>query len=83
VYDLVWYLGDPTWLEPNETLLANALRQSGPACLAAEVEGWKRVVVGRLSEAPWDGVKGDVERFLERPTEVWMVERDAVLDVVA
>jgi predicted nucleotidyltransferase component of viral defense system len=83
VYDLVWYLSDPTWPEPNETLLTNALRQSGPAYPPAEVEGWKSALVRRLGEAPWDGVKADVERFLERPTEVWMVEREAVLGVMA
>jgi hypothetical protein len=83
VYDLVWYLSDPTWPEPNEVLLTNALRQSGPAYLAGEAEGWRSALVRRLSETPWDGVKWDVERFLERPTEVWMVERDAVLSIMA
>jgi hypothetical protein len=83
VYDLVWYLSDPTWPEPNEVLLTNALRQSGPAHLAGEVEEWRSAVVRRLSEAPWDGVWTDVERFLERPTEVWMVEREAVLGIMA
>ena len=28
VYDLVWYLSDPTWPEPNEELLLNALPTS-------------------------------------------------------
>ena len=28
VYDLVWYLSDPTWPEPNEELLLNALTTS-------------------------------------------------------
>ncbi len=83
VYDLAWYLSDPTWPEPNETLLANALRQSGPANLAGEVEGWKSALVRRLGKAPWDGVKTDVERFLERPADAWMVEREAVLSIMA
>jgi len=83
VYDLVWYLSDPTWPEPNEVLLTNALRQSGPAYLAAEVEGWKSALVRRLGATSWDGVKADVERFLERPTEVWMVERETVLSIMA
>ena len=83
VYDLMWYLSDPTWPEPNEILLSNALRQSGPAYLVAEVEAWRRALVRRLGGAPWDGVKADVERFLERTTDVWMVERETVLSVMA
>ncbi len=83
VYDLTWYLSDPTWPEPNEVLLTNALRQSGPAYPGAEVGGWKSALVRRLREAPWGGVKMDVERFLERPTEVWMVEQETVLGVMA
>src|SRR5660397_205479 len=55
VYDLAWYLSDPTWPEPNEVLLTNTLQQSGPAHLAVEVAGWKSALVHRLSEAPWEG----------------------------
>jgi len=29
VYDLIWYLGDPTWPPPNIELLNNALHQTG------------------------------------------------------
>ena len=83
MYDLAWYLSDPTWPEPNEVLLTNTLQQSGPAHLAVEVAGWKSALVHRLSEAPWESVKTDVERFLERPAEAWMVEREAVLDIMA
>ena len=39
-------------------------------------------LVRRLREAPWEGVKTDVERFLERPAEAWMVEHETVLGVI-
>ena len=29
LYDLLWYLGDPTWPPPNLTMLNHALRQTG------------------------------------------------------
>jgi len=35
IYDLVWYLSDPGWPEPNEVLLAGALRQAGMTGLAS------------------------------------------------
>lgn len=83
VYDLVWYLSDLSWPEPNEVLLANALRQSGQSYLANEVGGWRRALVRRLRDAAWDGVLADVERFLERPAEAWMVDRETVLGAMA
>jgi hypothetical protein len=81
VYDLVWYLSDPEWPEPNAELLANALRQAGQEDLS-EPDAWQPALAGRLREAPWDGVPTDVERFLERPEDCWMLERDTVLSVL-
>ncbi len=82
VYDLVWYLSDPTWPEPNEILLGNALRQAGMESVAGDSLAWKRALCQRLTEVPWGGVLRDVERFLERPEDVWMLERDSVLTVL-
>lgn len=82
VYDLVWYLSDPTWPEPNEILLGNALRQAELDTLAGNSRAWKLALCRRLTEVPWDGVLRDVERFLERPEDVWMLERESVLTVL-
>ena len=82
VYDLVWYLSDPSWPEPNEVLLANALRQAGRPDLASSADVWQRALVRRVGSASWDGVLSDVARFLERPADAWMLERDTVLGVI-
>lgn len=83
VYDLVWYLSDPEWPDPNKLLLQNALEQSGLPEPATKAHDWQGSLVHRLAETPWDGVRSDVERFLERPADIWMVEKKAVLDVLA
>jgi len=81
VYDLVWYLSDPGWPGPNEVLLANACAQAGRPELAHD-DAWKSALYARLSEAPWDHVLTDVERFLERDADRWMLERETVLGVM-
>ncbi len=81
VYDLVWYLSDPSWPEPNEVLLANACAQAGRPELAND-GAWKSALSARMSEAPWDHVLTDVERFLERDADRWMLERETVLGVL-
>ena len=83
VYDLVWYLSDPTWPEPNEELLLNACRQANRLDLAGEDGAWRDALVSHLRGAPWDHVMSDAQRFLERPEDAWMLERDTVLSVLA
>jgi hypothetical protein len=65
VYDLLWYLSDPTWPAPNVVLLQNALRQTGWAGPEVSAENWRGLVRGRLEALPWDQVVTDVRPFLE------------------
>lgn len=81
IYDLVWYLANPQWPEPNEALVAGALAQSGREDLIGE-RRWRAAVVQRVATADWTKVLPDVERFLERPTDRWMLERETVLSVL-
>ena len=81
VYDLVWYLSNPRWPEPNEALLAGALTQAGREDLIPG-QRWKAALIERVSAADWAPVPPDVERFLERPGDRWMLERDTVVSVL-
>jgi len=65
IYDLLWYLSDPTWPEPNLILLNNALAQTkwkgGPI-----TEGnWKEIILRRLQTLNWSGIVKDVRPFVE------------------
>ncbi|MGB4441915.1 MAG: nucleotidyl transferase AbiEii/AbiGii toxin family protein [Coriobacteriia bacterium] len=81
IYDLVWYLSNGLWPEPNEALLAGALAQAGREDLIVG-QRWKAAVVQRVVTADWSKVLPDVERFLERPEDRWMLERETVLNVL-
>jgi predicted nucleotidyltransferase component of viral defense system len=83
IYDLVWYLSDPDWPEPNAEYLNAALLQAGAAGAAIRDAGWSRSLQTRVQTAPWDHVLSDVERFLERPADKWMLDRETVMSVVA
>jgi len=43
----LWYLGDPTWPEPNLILLNNALQQTGWAGASLTEHNWWEVVRNR------------------------------------
>jgi predicted nucleotidyltransferase component of viral defense system len=82
LFDLVWYLADRTWPEPNFTLLNNALAQtgwSGPKLTAAN---WRRMVAKRMEEIHWDRAVKDVLPFLERSQDVKLLTFENVKNLL-
>jgi hypothetical protein len=70
LYDLVWYLSDPDWPEPNLTLLQNALQQTGWEGPFLDESNWREILCQRLGAVNWKNSAADVRPFLERPSEV-------------
>ncbi len=69
LYDLMWYLTDPTWPEPNLELLNNALRQTNWQGPLLESRIYRGIVGERLKELDWTTAVNDVRPFLEKPSE--------------
>jgi hypothetical protein len=65
LYDLLWYLSDPTWPEPNLTLLNHALAQTGWPAAPLTEQDWRGAVWARLQAAAWEQAVTDVRPFLE------------------
>jgi len=79
IHDLLWYLSDPDWPEPNLTLLNNALRQtewSGPDLTE---RNWRELVGRRLDAVVWDRVIPDVEPFLAPSGNVRLLTRENLM----
>jgi len=83
VYDLVWYLSDPAWPEPNLALLQSSLEQTGFDLNTTSVEDWREIVADRVAAMNWDQVIADVGPFLERPHEIAMLTRENVLALLS
>jgi hypothetical protein len=65
IYDLLWYLSDPTWPTPNLILLNNALAQTNWNGELLIEENWKKEVWKRLKALNWSGIVDDVRPFVE------------------
>ena len=65
IYDLLWYLSDPTWPEPNLILLNNALSQTKWTGEILTEENWKKEVWKRLKALNWSEIVDDVRPFVE------------------
>ncbi|MGB4594139.1 MAG: nucleotidyl transferase AbiEii/AbiGii toxin family protein [Coriobacteriia bacterium] len=75
LYDLLWYLSDRTWPQPNLTLLANAARQGGwPDPDSLDASGWRGAVLERLTTVDWEKGRREAIQYLERPLEADMLE---------
>ena len=65
IYDLLWYLSDPTWPPPNLVLLNNALAQTGWQGEALTASNWRDQVRQRLRRLDWQNIQADVRPFVE------------------
>ena len=73
VYDLMWYLSDRTWPEPNIALLNNALQQTGWSGPAFTRDNWRQRIAARLAEFDWDKIIADVKPFIEKQSDLSML----------
>ena len=82
LFDLFWYLSDPTWPGPNLVLLNNALRQIGWQSPPLEASTWRPVVRKRVESADWKAAEHDVAPFLEPGPERALFGRDNLLGLL-
>jgi hypothetical protein len=65
IYDLLWYLSDPTWPLPNLVLLNNALAQTGWQGGTLTEANWRELVREHLRLLDWNAILADVRPFVE------------------
>jgi len=73
VYDLMWYLSDRTWPEPNFLLLNNALKQTKWEGPEFSQQNWRNQMILKVSEFDWEKVISDVKPFIEKQSELQML----------
>jgi hypothetical protein len=76
LYDLLWYLSDPGWPNPNLTLLRNALQQTGWNGPVPDEQNWRDILCQRLGKIDWKKSVADVKPFLERSNEVALLTQE-------
>ena len=82
VFDLLWYLSDRSWPEPNLPLLQASLAQTGMELTDRRVADRKDLVAERIAAMEWSRVVADVQPFLERSEEIAFLSRENVLSLL-
>jgi predicted nucleotidyltransferase component of viral defense system len=80
-YDLVWYLGKH--IEPNYRLLNNAIRQTHGRELRLTADNFHQFLTERLQQVDFRAVRKDVERFLEDKTELELLDRTVLRELIS
>jgi len=82
-YDLLWYLSDPSWPEPNLTLLNNALAQTNWEGELLLHSSWREAVRDRLENVNWKAASDDVLPFLDPGVDPNLLIRDVMLKALS
>jgi hypothetical protein len=83
LYDLAWYLSDPSWPGPNLPMLSNALAQSGWTGPVVAPDSWRSLVKARLSRLDWRQAAADVQPFLERQADLALLAPESFSRLLA
>lgn len=84
-YDLVWYLSQRPPVEPNLSLLENALKQTAMRTRGgdhADAHRWRETVRSRLLAIDMKALLADVGPFLERPQDATLITRENLLSLL-
>ncbi len=70
IFDLVWYLSDRAWPDPNFQMLNNALAQTGWEGELLTEGNWRNILLQHLRQQKIQNARQDVEPFLARPEDI-------------
>ncbi len=82
LFDIFWYLSDPTWPSPNIEFLNNALKHTNWAGSEITEKNWHKVIGEKLATIDWDRAVEDVRPFIERTPDLDMLTRENILKLL-
>jgi len=82
LYDLMWYLSDPAWPEPNLLYLKNALGQTNWPGPEINRKNWSKVTAERIETMDWSKVVEDVRPFIEQESDIALLTKENILNLL-
>ena len=79
LYDLIWYLSDKDWPNPNFVLLNNALNQTEWVGPSVTFENWREVLRSKIETVPFEQALDDVRPFLGSSEDIGLLTQNNLL----
>jgi hypothetical protein len=82
LYDMMWYLSDREWPDPNLDLLNNALQQTDWAGEPLSSKNWREAVRKKVESTPWEQAVDDVRPFIASVDELGLLTKENLLSLL-
>jgi hypothetical protein len=82
LYDLIWYLSDRDWPDPNLVLLNNALHQTAPAGPTINVDNWREIVRAKIEAMSFEQGLDDVRPFLGSSGDIRLLTKENLMHLL-
>ena len=79
LYDLIWYLSDRDWPDPNLVLLNNALNQTAWTGPTINADNWREIVHSRIEAMSFEQALEDVLPFLEPREDIGVLTKNNLM----
>jgi hypothetical protein len=79
LYDLIWYLSDRDWPDPNLVLLNKALQQTAWTGPAIHADSWREIVRSKIESMPFEQALDDVRPFLELGEDMGLLTKNNLM----
>jgi hypothetical protein len=82
LYDLIWYLSDRDWPDPNLVLLNNALQQTGWTGSTVYADNWREIVRAKIEAMSFDQALDDVRPFLGSREDIGLLTKENLMHLL-
>lgn len=79
LYDLIWYLSDKDWPDPNLVLLNNALNQTAWTGPTIDADNWREVVRSKIEAVSFESVLEDARPFLGSGEDIDLLSKNNLI----
>jgi Nucleotidyl transferase AbiEii toxin, Type IV TA system len=77
--DLIWYLSDKDWPDPNLVLLNNALNQTAWTGPRVNADNWREIAPSRIEALSFEQMLEDVIPFLELREDIRLLNKNNLM----
>jgi predicted nucleotidyltransferase component of viral defense system len=82
LYDLFWYLSDPSWPVPNFRFLNNALIQTNWKGPVVSGSNWTVLLAKKIKDIHWEKAVEDTRPFIENTAALKLLTKENVLKIL-
>jgi predicted nucleotidyltransferase component of viral defense system len=82
LYDLIWYLSDRDWPNPNLVLLNNALTQTAWTGPTISAENWREIVHSKIEAMSFEQALDDVRPFLGSNEDMSLLTKENLMHLL-